>query len=154
MKKVKILRIVLLILILAWTCLIFFFSSQNGGESSGLSRKVVEIFIKDVELVDKIEPYARKVAHFCEYSLGGALFVALFSTYEWTDKRKMITSISLGAWYATMDEIHQLMVPGRNGAFKDIYIDTLGIATGVVFVLIILKIIEIYKGKSKRLTKV
>lgn len=155
MKKVKILRIILIILIVLWSCLIFLFSSQDGGESSGFSRKFVEFFVKDAELVDKIEPYARKVAHFSEYGLGGVLFISLFSTYNWTDRRKMTTSILLGVWYATMDEIHQLMVPGRSGALKDVYIDSLGITTGVVGMMIVLKVAEIIinKKKNKKLTK-
>ena len=149
MKKVKILRIFLIILIILWTWLIFSFSSQDGGESSGLSRKVVEFFIKDPELVNKIEPYARKVAHFSEYSLGGILFISLFSTYNWTDRRKMTTSILLGVWYATMDELYQLMIPGRSGALKDVYIDSLGVATGVIGMLIIIKIFEKIKNKTE-----
>ena len=140
MKKVKVLRIFLIILIVLWMWLIFSFSSQDGGESSGLSRKVVEFFVKDPELVNKIEPYARKIAHFSEYGLGGILFISLFSTYNWTDRRKITTSILLGAWYAVMDELYQLMIPGRSGALKDVYIDALGVATGVIGMLIIIKI--------------
>lgn len=154
MNKVKILRIFLIILIILWTCLIFLFSSQDGGESSGFSRKFVEFFIKDPDLVDKIEPYVRKLAHFSEYGLGGVLFISLFSTYEWTDRRKITTSILLGVWYAIMDEIHQLMVPGRSGAIKDVYIDSLGIITGVIGMLIVIKIFEIIKNKSKTNNKV
>ncbi len=151
MKKVKILRTVLIILIVLWTFLIFLFSSQDGGESSGFSRKFVEFFIKDEKLVDELEPYARKWAHFSEYGLGGVLFISLFSTYEWSDKRKIITSILIGVWYAIMDEIHQLMVPGRSGALKDVYIDSLGIATGVIGMMIIIKIIS--KTKKNKIAK-
>ena len=149
MNKVKVLRIFLIILIILWTWLIFSFSSQDGNESSGLSRKVVEFFVKDPELVNKIEPYARKIAHFSEYGLGGVLFISLFSTYKWTDKRKIITSILLGIWYAIMDEIYQLMVPGRSGALKDVYIDSLGITTGVIGMMIVIKVIEMIKNKNK-----
>ena len=148
---VKILRTVLIILIVLWTFLIFLFSSQDGGESSGFSRKFVEFFIKDEKLVDELEPYARKWAHFSEYGLGGVLFISLFSTYEWSDKRKIITSILIGVWYAIMDEIHQLMVPGRSGALKDVYIDSLGIATGVIGMMIIIKIIS--KTKKNKVAK-
>ena len=154
MNKVKILKVILIILIILWTCLIFLFSSQDGGESSGFSRKFVEFFIKDPEVVDKIEPYVRKLAHFSEYGLGGVLFVSLFSTYTWTDRRKIATSILLGVWYAIMDEIHQLMVPGRSGALKDVYIDSLGIITGVIGMLIVIKIFEIIKNKRNWNNKV
>lgn len=149
MKKIKTLRIFLIILIVLWTWLIFSFSSQDGGESSGLSRKVVEFFVKDPDLVNKIEPYARKIAHFSEYGLGGILFISLFSTYNWTDRRKITTSILLGAWYAIMDELYQLMIPGRSGALKDVYIDSLGIATGVIGMLIVIKIFEKLKNKTE-----
>ena len=149
MKKVKTLRIFLIILIVLWTWLIFSFSSQDGGESSGLSRKVVEFFVKDPDLVNKIEPYARKIARFSEYGLGGILFISLFSTYNWTDRRKITTSILLGAWYAIMDELYQLMIPGRSGALKDVYIDSLGIATGVIGMLIVIKIFEKLKNKTE-----
>ena len=151
MKKVKILRTVLIILIVLWTFLIFLFSSQDGGESSGFSRKFVEFFIKDEKLVDELEPYARKWAHFSEYGLGGVLFISLFSTYEWSDKRKIITSILIGVWSAIMDEIHQLMVHGRSRALKDVYIDSLGIATGVIGMMIIIKIIS--KTKKNKIAK-
>lgn len=154
MKKLKILRVILIILIFLWTCLIFSFSSQDGGESSGLSRKVVEFFVKDPELVNRIEPYARKVAHFCEYGLGGILFISLFSTYEWTDERKIIISILLGIWYASMDEIYQLMIPGRSGALKDVYIDSLGVATGVIGMMIVTKSVDLIKANRQNNIKV
>lgn len=149
MNKVKILRIFLIILIILWTYLIFSFSSQDGGESSGFSRKFVEFFIKESDLVDVLEPYVRKLAHFSEYGLGGVLFISLFSTYNWSDKRKIVVSILLGIWYAITDEIHQLMVPGRSGCLKDVYIDSLGIVTGIIGMMIIIKIFELIKEKRK-----
>lgn len=80
MNKVKILRIILIILIILWTCLIFLFSSQDGGESSGFSRKFVEFFIKDPEIVEKVEPYVRKLAHFSEYGLGRSIiYIFIFN---------------------------------------------------------------------------
>ena len=78
-RKILIIRIILLVLIVIWAYIVFNFSSQDGNESSGLSRKVVEFFIKDKELVDKIEPYARKAAHFSEYGLGRSfIYIAIF----------------------------------------------------------------------------
>ena len=49
----------------------------------------------------------------------------------------------MGALYAITDEIHQLFVPGRSGMIKDVFIDSLGIITGVIICLIIIKIINI-----------
>ena len=148
MNKVKILRTVLIILIVLWAYLVFTFSSHDGGESSGLSRWIVELFVKDAELVDKIEPYVRKWAHFSEYGLGGVLFTALFSTYKWKDRKVILISIIVGIWYAILDEVHQVMVPGRNGSLIDVYIDSLGIMTGVIGMMIVLKVVNILKNKK------
>ena len=41
-KLLKVIRIVLAILVIFWFILLYYFSSQNGVESSKLSRKVVE----------------------------------------------------------------------------------------------------------------
>lgn len=146
----KLKRLILLVLIIIWAILIFGLSGQNGTESSGLSRKIVEIFTKNQEIVDIVEPYIRKVAHFSEYGLGGILFTLLFSTYNWKDRKIILTSIILGIWYASMDEIHQLLVDGRNGSIVDVYIDTLGFSTGVCGIMAILKIIQLNKKEIKR----
>lgn len=127
----KLKRLILLVLIIIWAILIFGLSGQSGTESSGLSRKIVAIFTSNEEIIDVVEPYIRKVAHFSEYGLGGILFTLLLATYKWTDRKIMFIAILLGIWYASMDEIHQLMVEGRNGSILDVYIDTLGFSTGV-----------------------
>lgn len=152
-NKVKILRIFLLIIIAIWAFVVFNFSSQDGGDSSGLSRKVVEFFIKNEEVINKVEPYVRKVAHFSEYGLGGVLFISLFSTYNWTERKQITVSILLGIWYAITDEVHQLMVPGRHGAIFDVYLDTLGFATGVLAMLLLIKLVKIYKHNKKEKNK-
>ncbi len=154
MKKNKILRILLLILIIIWAYIVFNLSSQNGGTSSGLSRKVVELFTSNEDVINKIEPYIRKIAHFSEYGLGGILFISLFSTYEWSDKRKITTSIFLGIWYAITDEVHQLLVPGRHGAIFDVYLDTLGFSTGVLVMLFIIKLVQLKIDKLKEMNEV
>lgn len=148
LDKIKVLRIFLLIVIIIWAFLVFNLSSQNGDNSSGLSRKVVEFFTNDESIIEKVEPYVRKLAHFSEYGLGGVLFISLFSTYEWTDRRKITTSVLLGIWYAITDEVHQLMVPGRNGAIFDVYLDSLGFSTGVCMMLILIKVIQLMQKRK------
>lgn len=152
-NKVKILRAFLVIIIAIWAYAVFNFSSQNGGDSSGLSRKVVEFFVKNEEVINKVEPYVRKAAHFSEYGFGGVLFISLFTTYNWTERKQITISILLGIWYAITDEVHQLMVPGRYGSIFDVYLDTLGFATGVLAMLLIIKLVKIYKSNKKENNK-
>lgn len=63
----KVKRLILLVLIIIWAVLVFGLSGQNGTESSGLSRKIVEFFTNNEEIIDCVEPYVRKLAHFSEY---------------------------------------------------------------------------------------
>lgn len=153
MKKIKItkktiLRIVLIILIIIWAVFVFNLSNQQGNESSGLSKKITAIFFRE-NLVDQIEPYIRKLAHFSEYGLGGVLFISLFLTYKWSEAKQIIISIICGAWYAGIDEIHQLFIPDRNGSIKDVCIDTLGVATGVCTMMLLYKIVKMIIEKRK-----
>ena len=149
--SLKVKRFILIVIIALWAIMVFSFSGQDGNTSSGLSRKVVEFFIHDEQIVDIVEPYARKVAHFSEYALGGLLFDLLFLTYNWNDRKTMSISIALGIWYAITDEVHQIMVSGRNASIFDVYIDTLGFATGVCFMMLFYKIKLKLKGNNKKI---
>ena len=122
-------------------------SSQQGEESSGLSIKITSIFFKTEDMIEKIEPLIRKLAHFSEYVVGGMLFISLFLTYDWPEKKQIIISILLGIWYAILDEIHQLFVPDRSGNIIDICIDSLGIIFGVYLIVLISKM---YKKQHKK----
>ena len=143
-------RFLLLILILIWAIVVFMFSAQEGESSTSLSIRFVNYFIHDERLVDIIEPYARKVAHFCEYGLGGCLFLLLFRTYEWGDMKVLSLTGLMGAWYAATDEYHQTMVPGRLGTGIDVVIDVLGCLTWACILLIIIKIVEMHKERKKQ----
>lgn len=148
-KRIIITRIILLILILIWVFLVYSFSNQSGTESSGISRMVAEFLFDTEELITKAEPIIRKIAHFSEYAVGGTLFYSLFSTYDFTKKKKTLISLGLGIWYAALDEIHQLFIPGRSGNIVDVVIDSFGVLFGIIFIRVIFKLLEIIKNKSK-----
>ena len=142
MKKTIITRIILIILIILWMYLVFGFSGQDGEQSSGISYKISMILTgnnEDIAII--IEPYVRKVAHFAEYAVGAILIYLLLYTFpKISSKIRNISSIIITIIYAISDEIHQLYIPGREGKIVDVYIDTLGIITGVIFINIIIKI--------------
>lgn len=148
-KKNIITRVILLILILIWVFLVYGFSNQSGTESSGISRKVAELLFDSEDVINKAEPIIRKLAHFSEYSIGGILFYSLFSTYDFTKRKRSLISLGLGIWYAIFDEIHQLFVPGRSGNVVDVIIDSSGVLFGIIFIRVIFKIVEIIKNKRK-----
>ena len=148
-NKINILRIILIILLLCTFFIIFGFSSQNGEQSGGISRKVTEIILKASSNYNKLEEeekeiilhrtesIIRKVAHFSIYTVVGFLLMGLLSTYKIKDKWRLIMTIGIGILYAISDEFHQSFSPGRSPKVTDVYIDTLGVIVGALLVILI-----------------
>ena len=138
--KLNIIRIILSLLLLGTFFIIFGFSSQNGEESSSVSKKVSEAVIdltnKNInkndraKMIETIEPIIRKLAHFSIYLIVGLLLMALANTYDLSFKRKFVICLIVGALYATSDEIHQLFVSERSGQITDVLLDTFGVLVG------------------------
>ena len=150
-------RVFLGILIVIWMAIIF--SAQeavkSGKTSKGTVRTIMDIlpFTREIDMnqkediVEMLQPIVRKLAHFSIYTLGGVLIYCFADTFEIKNKFRIMYSILAGFIYSITDELHQYFVPGRSCEIRDICIDTLGIITGVIIVLVIKKIIK-RKGDS------
>lgn len=146
-------KIISIILVILWMIIVFWFSSQIGDDSQVTSgntiRKIITFINNDIdklkleEIIETLQPFTRKLAHFTLYTLGGILIFNMFSSFKLKNKEKIYFSILSGAVYAITDEVHQLFVPGRSGMIKDVFIDTLGIITGVIVCIIIFRIVNI-----------
>lgn len=159
--KLTITRIILVILILLDFIIIFNFSNQNGLESSMVSRKVT-IFILNIfgdyddtllteeeeVIVENTESVIRKVAHFSIYTILGVLLMSLTETYEISNKKRILISLLIGIFYAALDEIHQIFIPGRTALFTDVLIDTLGVLVGMLIVFILFKLMKRKREKK------
>jgi VanZ family protein len=66
----------------------------------------------------------RKLAHFAEYAILGALLVRALAAY--------VPAIAAAIAYAISDEIHQAFVPGRYASALDVAIDAAGVLIGVL----------------------
>lgn len=161
MKKINIIRIILIVLLVLTFIKIFDFSSQDSEKSGNLSRTITEKITSKIKYIQKLdedkkekilnkaETIIRKLAHFSEYTLVGILLMALMSTYEIKNRLRAGISLLIGILYACSDEIHQLFVPGREGRIQDVLIDTSGVITGIIIVIIILNIIKRVKSNKK-----
>lgn len=155
--KVKVIRFILVLLLILTFGMIFNFSNQDSEKSGSTSQKVTEAITKDIKsiqklnkdekakIIDKIEDVIRKIAHFSIYALVGFLLMALFSTYNINEKNKIISTIIIGAIYAISDEFHQSFIPGRSGQVSDIFLDTLGVTVGGLFILLIIKTVKKFR---------
>jgi VanZ family protein len=89
-----------------------------------------------------------KVGHGIGYFwLGWAVFYALRSR----SRRSPSIAILFCILYAASDEFHQIFVPGRSAAIKDIFIDTLSALAGVALLLTLLKIRASFRQKRARI---
>ena len=63
------------------------------------------------KIVETIQPYARKLAHFTLYAIGGIIMFLNLNEYNLPEDKKLFYSGFFCSFYAVTDEIHQLFVP-------------------------------------------
>ena len=115
-----------------WMAVIFFFSSQNGEESSGVSEKLLMFLCglfdfspsPDTKLL--LTLLIRKGAHMTEFGILALLWLGTLRSG--TDKAKWHypAAFAAASLYAATDEIHQLFVSERAGQLTDWMIDSAG----------------------------
>ncbi len=139
-----------------WMMVIYGFSGEGGTQSSSLSLRVTRGVVKllDIgndmpkeqfdEMVDALHTPVRKIAHMTEYAL---LFFMIyipmllnFSNRFRFDKKLWIITLSICIVYASIDEIHQLYVEGRDGRAIDVLIDSIGATIAGLFFICIHKL--------------
>lgn len=122
------------ILLFVWMAIIFFLSAEGAHDSRSRSGVVVGILQDafNINLADDFLSFlTRKAAHIIAYFVLGLLIYSVIKTYKFTAKRTITLSLLLAFFYAILDEIHQLFVPGRSGEIGDILIDTTAAGIGI-----------------------
>ncbi|ACD53838.1 VanZ family protein [Clostridium botulinum] len=141
-------KVVNWILLILWMIIIFAMSNQPAVVSDKQSGLVITTLTNlgiDMngifgELANFI---VRKTAHFLEYMILGILILNVLEIH-YTRQKIRLLGVLLVFLYASSDEIHQLFVQGREGAFRDVVIDTLGGTFGI-FVISKLKVLRLKK---------
>ncbi len=137
---------------------IFFFSSQNGETSSGVSIKVTRLFARTIFfgyetmqpdaqnfIVSELHGFIRKLAHFTAYAFLGINIYAALKTILRKAAERIPAALLICAAFASLDEMHQLTVSGRAGSVSDVVIDTTGALAGIILGLIITSLIDYIK---------
>ena len=104
-----------------WIGLIFYVSSQPGTS------------FPDLGVLDFV---AKKGVHVLEYAVLYILLFRAFSSLSWagrTTRMAYLLPMLLTILYATSDEVHQTFVPFREGAFRDVCIDSFGMFLAYLF---------------------
>ena len=146
--------------------IIFSFSAQSGVDSGNLSyevsHKIVEIgnevLQKDLDeweidqIAYEIEYPVRKAAHMTEYFILAVTVSFPFYVYGLRGFPLMIVAELICVGFACLDEYHQSFVAGRGPSKRDVMIDSIGIAAGVILVQIICFIgrVTVFRPLSRR----
>jgi len=138
-------------LLIAWMIVIFIMSNQpaqiSDSQSEGIMNILSAIGINMNGIFGQLANFiVRKCAHFLEYMILSLLAFNVFKIYL-NIRRVISVTIVFVFFYACSDEIHQLFVLGREGAFRDVIIDTLG---GITTILISIFRAHIVNGKLNR----
>ncbi len=159
----KTIKILIWIPVLVTGILITGFSSQNGDESSGLSRKAANVIVCGLEradiisfsedgqreqLIEKLQFPIRKGAHMTEYAVFTVFtYIALFVDGINSKKRKYIAFL-ISFLLASSDELHQRFVPGRCGSLKDVIIDSAGCVIALLIIECLRYIVVVRRTKK------
>ena len=130
--------------VLLWMIVIFCFSAQDATASSALSGGIVDglmefgerwlcnFFGGALNFPREMVSFAvRKAAHTSVYFVL-ALLVYRCQNVKSTIFQKNIKTLAICVVYAITDELHQYFVPGRSSEFRDVCIDTVGAALGLL----------------------
>lgn len=121
-------------------------SMLPGEASSQISNGVLFWLKSHFPALDGLGGYfLRKIGHFCEFACLGLLLARLFSLLGQTGIHGVTMPLLFGLLAADVDETIQLFVPARSSALFDVWVDTLGICTGITLLFIGYAI-----GKRKR----
>ncbi len=159
LTKRNIIAAILWCLTVLWMAFIFGMSAQSGEESGETSGKVIDIIAETVvpgfsDMTDAEKDIARaelsfpirKMAHFTEYGILGALLTVSFAFSGKKTSvtcRKLTAALSVGWLYAMSDELHQKFVSGRAGMITDVFIDGSGVIAGcAVMALLIMFVLK------------
>lgn len=110
-------------------------SLMNGEESGAVSGGMLA-WLKELipALTGMGELLLRKLGHFSEFTLLGILLALLMAKQP--GFQRISLPLLLGILAAMTDETIQSFVPGRSSRVMDVWIDTAGVAAGIVLVLL------------------
>ncbi len=148
-------KVVSVLAVIGWMCMIFHYSDQPAAESTKISDTVCYRMINAVDdwfsrgftnaqkeaYAEAITYPVRKAAHMTEYAILALLILNCMHQFlGHMHRRSYYLFAQAGAsLYAAADEFHQRFVPGRSGNLTDVGIDSVGAAVALLIVFCIIK---------------
>ncbi len=140
-------------------CIAFIFSNslQIAAVSTGSSGRVLTLLRGILQrmghpaLAQRLTMhFVRKLAHFCEYLLEGFLLMLCMRVYSRHPLRHISVPVLGGALTALTDETIQLFVPGRSSQVTDVWLDLIGVLTGLLAALVLMALCRLLFNHRKK----
>lgn len=136
-KKRMILCICLLAAVLAFIWGNSLTSGEDSGNMSGNIMQWINTFLRlDEQGAEVLHKFIRKGAHFTEFACLGLLLTWLFGMMGEKKGHLFCMPLLFGMMAACVDETIQVFTPDRGPSPIDIWIDTCGVAAGIIMLLI------------------
>ena len=158
MKK-KWLLALLWLQVIAIAGMIFWFSAQDGETSTETSDGVIDFLLhlwfpdfdgmaheEKAAILDQFQFFVRKAAHFTEFAMLGESLRLLF--HALCLRQPLLWAWITGTLYACSDELHQMFVSGRAAMWQDVCIDSAGVLTGALAVMLVLYLLRKRRRKK------
>jgi len=150
-KKLVIILSIIIALTLGFIWIHSMMGQEESGEESGFVYRILcpffEVFMGEGNVT---EFFIRKLAHFTEFcALGIELMLYLNLLLKLSKPMKMVNAWVFGTMCALIDETIQIF-SGRGPAIADVWLDSAGCFTGVLFGICVILIYERKKNKKNR----
>lgn len=112
-------------------------NSALSGETSGQISGGLLQFLRDIFGTFAWGEYLlRKLGHFSEFACLGALLYLFWQCCEQKGLHAFAMPLLCGLLAACCDETIQVFTPDRGPSVIDVWIDTFGVCTGIVFIFV------------------
>ncbi|WP_243135853.1 VanZ family protein [Acetobacterium tundrae] len=142
------------ILVVFWMGLIFCFSNQPADQSDELSSCIAKLTIGSLGFnvdIGYLDFYVRKSAHFCIYLILAVL--TLVALKQSNVSKAEVKVFIICVLYACSDEVHQLFILGRSGQVRDVFIDSTGVALGLLLYILLHELMMRRKARMAKKTE-
>ena len=135
-------RILTVTMLLLWIFFIFYHSMETAEMSSSRSMGLLAMMERYLGRYSFLtEHLLRKLAHFLEFAVEGVLLLSVLLGYTERLFRYLGWPLLGGVLTALTDETLQLFSAGRSAQVTDVWIDFLGVMTGLLAAAVIVKIV-------------
>lgn len=149
-KKRLTLCVTLLVLLLAFIWGNSLLPGNESGNLSGFVGKILGTLLPFIDFTSGIGSFIlRKFAHFSEFAALGMVLCWLFGMTQGQKWLALLLPLICGVAVACVDETIQIFSPGRHCSIVDVGIDSAGVLTGIIILLVLTALCHILSKKSR-----